>query len=308
MRRCSAALPIYLRKRPAFPSAVPQRFAAVPLVIAVLLSIGFLSACGSQNEANTKSSSTQTFVPASTPVPSLTTSPSPARPNLQSEIMDDRFKSSRSPLASIDFKNYSYPLPHGWQNPDGSDLTLVNGKLDPVSADTDLGMDPEEAAEAKSQRRIGGSYVTTRYFDVTGDGEDEAFVIIKIETTGSAIPQIVYVFTYGQDKPELIWYFRTGDRADGGLKDIRSENDLLVVELFGQDRFLLGGIETSKITDDYEQICCPTFFTRSFYKWNGKTFQIQGKRLTFSVADPKSPPIENMSELVEKQKQKSGKR
>ena len=272
----------------------------------IILMSCLLCGCSSSPTSNGEAVPEHSFIPSPSiqPIPSS----SPARPNLQSEFLDDRFKSSRSPLASIDFKNYSYPLPHGWQNPDGSDLTLVNGKLDPVSADTDLGMDPEEAAEAKSQRRIGGSYVTTRFFDVTGDGEDEAFVIIKIETTGSAIPQIVYVFTYGQDKPELIWYFRTGDRADGGLKDIRSENDQLVVELFGQDRFLLGGIETSKITDDYEQICCPTFFTRSFYKWNGKTFQIQGKRLTFSVADPKSPPVENMSELVEKQKQKSGKR
>ena len=92
------------------------------------------------------------------------------------------------------------------------------------------------------------------------------------------------------------------------MKDLRPENGQLVLELYGQDRFLLGETETSKITDDYEQICCPTFFTRSFYKWNGKNFQLQGKRLTFSVDEPKVPPVENMSELIEKQKQKGGKR
>ena len=227
---------------------------------------------------------------------------SPARPNLQSELLDDRYKKTNSPIGAVDFKSYSYPLPHGWQNPDGSDLTLTNGKLDPVGADTDIGMDPDEAAAAKSQRRIGATYVTTRYFDVTGDGQDEAFVVLKIETFGSAVPQIVYVFSNVQDKPELIWYFRTGDRADGGLKDVRPENGNMVVELYGQDRFLLGGIETSKITDDFEQICCPTHFTRSFYKWNGKVFQLQGKRLTYSIADPKAPPVENMAEQVEKQK------
>ena len=269
----------------------------------------FVANCGSRSDiAEYKPSAPASFQSPTAPQPTPAAAPSPARPNLQSELLDDRFKTTRSPLGSVDFKNYSYPLPHGWQNPDGSDLTLTNGELRPVSADTDLGMDPDEAAEAKSQRRIGGTYVTSRFFDVTGDGEDEAFVIIKIETTGSAIPQIVYVFTYRQDKPELIWYFRTGDRADGGLKDLRPENGQLVVELYGQDRFLLGGFETSKITDDYEQICCPTFYTRSFYKWNGKNFQIQGKRLTFSVTDPKSPPVENMAELVEKQKQKGGKR
>jgi hypothetical protein len=246
-----------------------------------------------------------TFQPTDSPQP--TVAASPARPNLQSEILDDRFKKSNSPLANVDFKNYSYPLPHGWQNPDNSDLTLTNGKLDPVSADTDLGMDPEDVAEARSQRRIGASYVTTRYFDVTGDGQDDALVILKIETTGSAIPQIVYIYSYQGDKPELIWYFRTGDRADGGLKDVRPDDGQLLVELYGQDRFLLGGIETAKITNDYEQICCPTFFTRSVYKWNGKSFLIQGKRLTFSVADPNAKPVENMAEIVDKQL-KSGKR
>jgi len=43
-----------------------------------------------------------------------TPSPSPAHPNLQSQLLDDRFKTSTSPLAKIDFKNYSYPLPRGW--------------------------------------------------------------------------------------------------------------------------------------------------------------------------------------------------
>jgi len=159
-------------------------------------------------------------------------------------------------------------------------------------------MDPDQIAEKRQQRRIGASYVTTRYFDVTGDGEDEAVVILKIETTGSAIPQIVYIYTYKQDHPELIWYFRTGDRADGGLKDVRPENGELVVELYGQDRFLLGGIETSKITDDFEQICCPTFLTRSRYKWMGNVFRIQGKRLTYSIADPHALPQENLGEMV----------
>jgi hypothetical protein len=304
MPRFSAAVPLYLRKSSAFLFKVPKRFAAMPLVI-LFMGAGLLSACSSQIETGANNSSPQSFQP--TPAVRPTPSPSQAHPNLQSEILDDRFKTSNSPLAKIDFKNYSYPLPRGWQNPDGSDLTLINGKLDPVSADTDLGMDPEEAANAKSQRRIGGTYVTTRFFDATGDGQDEALVILKIETTGSAVPQIVYIYTYKDNKPELIWYFRTGDRADGGLKDLRPENGQLVVELFGQDRFLLGETETAKITDDYEQICCPTFFTRSVYKWNGRNFLMQGKRLTFSVADPTAKPVENMAEVVEKQL-KSGKK
>lgn len=274
------------------------------ILMAVLIGGIGLSACLSSIDTNRE---TQSSRPTPTIQSTLTPSPSPSRPNLQSQILDDRFKSSNSSLASIDFKNWNYPLPRGWQNPDGSDLTLTNGKLDPISADTDLGMDPEVAAAAKSQRRIGASYVTTRFFDVTNDGQDEALVILKIETTGSAIPQIVYIYNFNEDKPQLIWYFRTGDRADGGLKDLRPENGELVVELFGQDRFLLGETETAKITNDEEHICCPTFFTRTRYKWNGKNFLMQGKRLTFSIADSNGKPVENMAEIVEKQL-KSGKR
>lgn len=227
---------------------------------------------------------------------------SPAIPNLQAEILDDRNKTSESPIAKFDFKNFTYELPRGWQNPDSSEITLTNGKLAPVFVATNEEMSDEEKSELKSKRRIGMSYVTTKFLDVTGDGQDEALVILKVETTGSAIPQLVYVFIWKDDKPELIWPFRTGDRADGGLKDLRIENGELIVELYGQDRFLLGQTETGKVTGDEEQLCCPTFFTRSRYKWNGKSFLMQGKRLTFSIAYPSAPPQENLLEQIEKQK------
>ena len=121
---------------------------------------------------------------------------------------------------------------------------------------------------------------------------------LRLSTSGWEKPQLVYIFTWKDGKPALIWPFRTGDRADGGLKDLRAENGNLVVELYGQDRFLLGGSETGKITDDREQLCCPTYLTRSYYKWNGKNFLMQGKRLTFSTADPHASPIENLGEKV----------
>lgn len=224
--------------------------------------------------------------------------PSPAIPNLQAEILDGRNKSTGSPIGSIDFKNFSYQLPRGWENPDGSEIRLVNGKVEPVSVDIDEDMTNEEKAERKARRRIGLSYVTTKYIDMTGDGADEAVVVLKIETGGAAVPQVVYVFTWKGDEPELIWPFRTGDRADGGLKDIRVESDEVIIELYGQDRFLLGQTETGKITGDEEQLCCPTYFTRTTYKWNGNTFQMGKRRLTYSIADPSAPPVENLGDRV----------
>ena len=269
---------------------------ALAAAIAVLL---FASACRTSTEAEPDSVHAEVNAPAPARQPSP--SPSSDMPNLQAEILDARFKDSNSPLSSFDFKNFTYPLPRGWQNPDGTDLTLTDGKRLPISKFVTDDMEDDEKAEARALRRIGMSYVTTRYLDMTGDGQDEAIVILKVETTGNAIPQLVYVFEWKDEKPELIWNFRTGDRADGGLKDLRIENGEIVLELYGQDRFLLGETETSKITGDEEQLCCPTFFTRTFYKWNGKNFQLQKKRLTYSMADKNQPPQENMIEAIEAQ-------
>lgn len=266
------------------------------LAIAVLL-FG-MSGCGRNSaQRNDYVSASPLVTPAVEPT-APPPSPTPSKPNLQAELLDDRNKTSNSPLANFDFKNNTYPLPRGWQNPDGADAVLTNGHLAPVSADTDLGMDPDQIAEARQRRRIGLSYVTTKYLDVTGDGQDEAVVILKIETTGSAIPQLVYIYEWKDDKPNLIWYFRTGDRADGGLKDIRMDNGRVLVELYGQDRFLLGEAETNKITGDEEQLCCPTHFTRTFYKWNGKNFQMEKDRWTFAVSDPSAQPQRNLGEIV----------
>lgn len=237
--------------------------------------------------------------PAPTQFPQPTVARTPSIPNLQAELTDDRNKTTTSPVGKFDFKNYTYELPRGWQNPDGTtEITLKNGKIAPVETAVDEDMEPEKKAEAKQQRRIGMTFITAKYLDVTGDGVDEAIVVLKIETGGGAVPQIAYVFEWKGGKPELIWPFRTGDRADGGLKDLRAENGELVIELYGQDRFVLGQTETGKITGDEEQLCCPKFFTRSFYKWNGKNFLMQRKRLTFSVADRSLPPQENLADIV----------
>ncbi len=207
-------------------------------------------------------------------------------PNLQAEILAQKNTKTDSPLGAFDFKNYTYPFPRGWQDSDSKDFVLENGKR-PVS-----------------KERIGISYVTTLYGEATDDDSDEAFVILKIDTGGSAIPQMVNVFSWKDGQPELIWQFRTGDRADGGLKNIWTENDSVVIELYGQDRYILGESETSKITGDEEQISFPTFYTKTIYKWNGNIFRLEGKRLTFKTDDKNAPAIENMIEVVEKSLQK----
>jgi hypothetical protein len=255
-------------------------------VFLLLVSILLFSACGGKVETAPSQANTSPTVAIS---PTVTPEPSPQSkiPNLQTELTDDRNKTTNSPIGTFDFKNYKYPLPRGWQDSDGKEAELAGGKR-PMEKTEEIG-------------RIGLSYVTTKFLDVTADGQDEAFVILKIETGGAAIPQLVYVFSWKDEQPEMIWYFRTGDRADGGLKDIRAENGEVNIELFGQDRYIVGELDTAKVTGDEEQLCCPTHFTKSRYKWNGNVFRLEGKRLTYLTADKNAPPIENMVEQVEKQ-------
>lgn len=217
----------------------------------------------------------------------------PLSPNTQAEILEEtQVKSANSPIGNFDFRNYVYKLPRGWQDADGEDAILENGE------------------RRMAEKRIGLSYVATKYGDANGDGADDAFVILKIVTAGSAIPQIVYVFGWKDEKPEMLWHFRTGDRADGGLKNVYSDSGELVVELFGKDRYILGEVETMEIDGDEEQLCCPTHFTRTRYKWNGNNFLMRGKRLTFSIADSSTSPVENEGEIPPPtaEKQKGGKK
>ncbi len=257
---------------------------AICLLLNILL---MFSACGkpvdetAQNNANVLPTAAVNVNNQAAPVQKT-----PQFPNLQTEILDRKNSASDAPVGKFDFKNYTYPLPRGWQDKDSKDITLENG------------------SRRMSEDQIGMSYVTTKFGDVTGDGQDEAFVILKIVTAGAAIPQAVYVFTWKNDSPELIWTFRTGDRTDGGLKNLAAENGEVIVELYGQDRFILGEVETMKITGDEEQLCCPDFFTRTFYKWNGRNFLMQGKRKTYSISDPSLPPVENKGDLVNQENQR----
>lgn len=265
---------------------------AMLVVPLALVAVG----CRARTEATQPTEPQAAIAPTVEPRPSA--EPSPAIPNLQAELTDGLNTTSVYPIAAFDFKNYTYELPRGWQNPDGTaEMKLVNGKAAPVSKD--IGdADDEQRAEIKTQRRIGMTLVTVKFMDLTGDGADEAVVVLKVETGGSAVPQIVYIFEWKNGAPEQIWLSRTGDRADGGLKNFFTENGLFIIELYGQDRFILGQVETGRITGDEEQLCCPTHFTRSAYKWNGTTFLLQGKRHTYSLADRTAAAQENLGDKV----------
>jgi hypothetical protein len=260
----------------------------------LFICISFFSACNNpaESSAENERAEVEPASPSAPASPAAQTDANPENrsntyaanvPNLQSELLAQKNTKTDAPIGAFDFKNHTYPFPRGWQDSDSKEFTLENG-VRPVS-----------------KEKIGISYVTTLFGDATGDGQPEAFVILKIDTGGSAIPQIVYIYSWKNDAPELIWNFRTGDRADGGLKNIWAENGSVVIELYGQDRYILGDSETWRISGDEEQISFPTHYTRTRYKWNGNSFRLEGKRLTYKMDDEAAPPVENMAEIIESQ-------
>jgi hypothetical protein len=108
--------------------------------------------------------------------------------------------------------------------------------------------------------------------DVSGDVQEEAIVTFSVETDGNMARDAVYVFTFWQHRPKLIYAFESGDRAQGGLRKAYAQDGKFVVELWGPNNTLgaMDGI------DRHAGLCCPKTFTRSRYQWRNNELQMNG--------------------------------
>lgn len=159
-----------------------------------------------------------------------------------------------SGIRRIDFANFTYP-----GRPVYADLksfTLTNGEFNGGDNNDPLGL----------------AYLD--YGDATGDGSEEALLILNMSVRGSAIPYFVYIYTLENEKPKLIWAFAAGDRADGGLRRVHAAGGELVVELYGKGKT----IDKDLYADDGMEggDCCPSHFTRATYEWRQDRFYQKG--------------------------------
>ena len=159
-----------------------------------------------------------------------------------------------SALRKIDFKNFTYPWPEGLGSGEKS-FALKNGERVFVMGG-----------------QMGVSLAKAEYADVTGDGREEAFLDLSIQTGGSAMPSMIYVYSLENEKPRLLWSFVTGDRAAGGFKKIYAENGELIVETFGDNKFENNEWKFDYPKDKFRGDCCPTAYTKIRFKWNGRKF------------------------------------
>lgn len=103
-----------------------------------------------------------------------------------------------SPIRKINFKNFNYPNAGGYVG-----FKLRNGEKPYVH-----------------QKEDGIELYKIDYADVTNDSVEDAIIFMSIQTGGSMIPNLIYIYTLQKNKPKLLWGFLTGDRAVGGLKKV----------------------------------------------------------------------------------------
>ncbi len=166
------------------------------------------------------------------------------------------FSQHRSGIHSIDFRNFTYPGSRGhFSAPEyeSSGFTLKNGK--------------------SGNWKSGRSLERVLFGDVTGDRREEAIVVMNAENDGSAVVKHVYIYTLKNGRPKFLWGFEGGDRSQGGLRKVYATNGGLAIELWGKETHLGGDLNGSEPT----AMCCPKFFTRSFYVWRNGTFKESDK-------------------------------
>jgi hypothetical protein len=176
-------------------------------------------------------------------------------PSRQGKEVNSRLSSR---IRAIDFANFTYPG-------------------DPIFGKRKYRLQNREFAGDAHREPVGLFHIS--YGDLTRDGIEEAIVsLVVIVQGGTARPHIHYIYTIDKTKPKLLWMFNTGDRADGGLRQIYAEKGLLVVERYN----------SAKST------CCPVTFTRFRYRWNGHRFRSVGKREILPHPEGYGFPITNL--------------
>ena len=179
-------------------------------------------------------------------------SPSPSAPSLKvSPALDHSIRRA-------DFRNFTYEwLPAGHDAPAGvTAITLKDGEAE-------YGYLPGETPDFAAI-----SFQDLSYGDVTGDGVEDAVVVLLIDGPGNPRPYGVFVYTEAAGSTRLLWAHTSGGGSHGGLRDAYAKGEHLIVEEYNPNiidadgkKFYLGSAKT---------------YTRVSRRWDGQTFQRVG--------------------------------
>lgn len=195
---------------------------------------------------------------------------------------------AQSDIRKVDFKNFTYLVQ--CISEQASKVTVKDGEY--------------------SQEKQEDGYVDRFYFrvfdfaygDLTGDGRDEAIVLGVCNTGGTGNFSEGFVFTMKGPKPYLVARIPGGDRADGGLRNTRVEDGLLVVasndagpdggaccpQVIVTTKFKVAGGKIVKVGKEVKRDVYPTERVTFARGMSGKTVRVtiprqEGKRFTIGA-------------------------
>ncbi len=189
------------------------------------------------------------------------------------------FTAAQTNIRQVDFKNFTYPLSGTLLGHDrlqwldmptevhSNRKTIHLVKGDALTKSSSFVMDGHEYTQWE-----GFTLQSVEFADVTGDGQEEAIVVLHYRTGGTQQTDYVYIYSFAAGKPKLLAYFHSGDRAASGLYKVYGENGKLVVELF----------DPKKRSGD----CCSSGFVRTRYKWRKGRFETFGARESVTLQEP----------------------
>lgn len=163
-------------------------------------------------------------------------------------------------IHQVDFAHFVYPL---------SGPLLGHNRL--------VWLDPSQSRReirlvAGSDRHQGFKLDTVKYADLTGDGKDEAIVVLQYLSGGTQTSNYVYVYTLENGHPKLLAYCHTGDRAYSGLYGVYGSRGALVFEL----------LDPAHSSGD----CCSSYVVVRRFRWQGGRFEPIGVPEHRAIAAP----------------------
>lgn len=178
-----------------------------------------------------------------------TASSMPSTNNSSPQALPSQSMKQSNNIRIVEFKNFTYPwYPSYLKSPYGSrKVTLKDGKFETVE-----------------DEKAGIKYLLLElddvsYADLTKKGSEEAVVYVRGISIFNRFVGCVFIYSFVNGSPKLLWKYEIGDRADGGLRRIEVEDRALMIE--------------QNTLDGAAGLCCPKKLVRRYFKWDGKQFR-----------------------------------
>lgn len=191
-----------------------------------------------------------------------------------------RHTNTEAGVRNVDFSNFTFNWYPNWEKgqPTRKNITLRNGamKIDlPYAVNAPRGFD----------------LTSVDYADLTGDGKEDAIVVLKITTRANPTPSCIFVYALQQNVLKMVFVRETGDQAFGGLRKVYAQEQQLILETYKPDTITVNGQAVTLDSSSTYQRECYQWGRNEFEKTCTEVFPNQKEdSAPWVVAKPASPP------------------